>query len=100
MPRFNFKDEQDIERVMKNWKEFEPSYKLDARSGPEVSMAIKGGASANKDKFLLTPTETEPGIWQTPIKYGKDILTTVRGISRGNVIGVAKTWINQHKPFE
>jgi len=100
MPRFNFKDEQDIERVMKNWKEFEPSYKLDKKGGPEVSMAIKGGASANKDKFLLTPTEVEPGIWQTPIKLGIDILTTVRGISRGNVIGVAKTWINQHKPFE
>ena len=93
-------NKSDIERVMKNWKDFEPAYVLDKPSGTEVSLSIKKGASASKDKFLLTPTEVEPGIWQTPIKSGTDILTTVRGVSRGNVIGVAKKWINQHKPFE
>ena len=99
MPRFNFKDEQEIERVMKNWREFNPEHELDKGTQPEVSLSIKKGASATKDKFLLTPIEAEEGIWQTPIKLGKEILTTVRGISRGNVIKVAKDWINQHKPF-
>ena len=100
MPRFNMGDEQEIERVMKNWREFNPEYELDRGKQPDVSLSIKKGASATKDKFLLTPEESEPGIWQSPIKLGKDILTTVRGVSRGNVIKVAKDWINQHKPFK
>lgn len=100
MPRFNVKDEQEIERVMKNWREFNPEHELDKGKQPEVSLSIKKGASATKDKFLLTPIEAEAGIWETPIKLGKEILTTVRGVSRGNVIKVAKDWINQHKPFD
>lgn len=100
MPRFNMGDEQEIERVMKNWREFNPEYELDRGKQPDVSLSIKKGASATKDKFLLTPEESEPGIWQSPIKLGKEMLTTVRGVSRGNVIKVAKDWINQHKPFE
>lgn len=100
MPRFNVKDEKEIERVMKNWRDFNPEYELDKGKQPEVSLSIKKGASATKDKFLLTPIEAEKGIWETPIKLGKEMLTTVRGVSRGNVIKVAKDWINQHKPFD
>lgn len=99
IPRFNFKDQAEIERTIQNWKKFEPEYTLDKGKSPNVSLSIKKGQSASKDKYLLSPVETEPGIWQTPIKHDKDILTTVRGTSRGNVIKVAKDWINQHKPF-
>ena len=99
VPRFNFKDEKEIERTISNWKQFEPERQLDKGKSPNVSLSIKKGQSASKDKFLLTPVESEPGIWQTPIKHDKEILTTVRGVSRGNVIKVAKDWINQHKPF-
>ena len=99
IPRFNFKDEKEIERTIQNWKQFNPEYTLDKGKTPGTSMSIKQGQSAMKDKYLLTPTEVESGIWQTPIKHDDSILTTVRGTSRGNVIRVAKDWINQHKPF-
>lgn len=99
IPRFNFKDQSEIERTIQNWKQFSPEYTLDKGKSPDVSLSIKKGQSASKDKYLLSPVEVEPGIWQTPIKHAKDILTTVRGTSRGNVIKVAKDWINQRKPF-
>jgi hypothetical protein len=100
IPRFNFKDAAEIERTLFNWKQFSPELKLDKGKAPKTSLSIKKGQSAQKDKFLLLPVEVEPGIWQTPIKHDKNILTTVRGISRGNVIKAAKDWINQHKPFK
>ena len=99
IPRFNFKDEKEIERTIQNWKQFPPEYTLDKTKAVDGSMSIKQGQSASKDKYLLTPTEVEAGIWQTPIKHDKNVLTTVRGTSRGNVIKAAKDWINQHKPF-
>lgn len=100
MPRFNFKDEKDIENVMKNWKEFEKEYELDFSNKPKKPIAMRTGHSKQKRKFLFSPFEVAPGVWKTPIKSGGKVLVNVKGGSRNDVIKAATAWINKNKPFK
>lgn len=94
--RFNFKNEKEINRTIQNWKKFTPDLSMNK---PKTKLTIKGGQSKTKNKFLLSPKQTKPGIWSVDIKHKGKILSTIRGTSKSEAIQNAKIWIDQHKSF-
>lgn len=100
IPRFNFKNEDEIMRVIKNWKKFYPEYELNTNKG-RVVLSVKSKSGSKKDRYFLYPKEdAKSGIWHTPIKHNKKTIANVRGTTRAKVIKAAKDWINVNRPLE
>lgn len=102
LPRVSLRKQDEIDRVLSNWREFEPEYTLDKRDKQKDTLSIKKGNTQEKQRFILNPLpyEAKPGKWITGITMNGESLATFKGISRNDVIKKAMTWINKHKKFD
>ena len=104
IPRWQGSKPEEIERAIKNWKEFHPEYDLDTSD----KVGSKSGSGSASEKIHLATKEVkvvthelENGKWESDMKYSKtESFGKFYGDTRYEALKKSMDWIRKHRTPE
>lgn len=95
LPRMNFKDEEETERIMKGWLKFQKEFELDTTAKDKMEKA-----KSQAFKYTIQLKKTREGQYTADVTQKGARLHSIAGDTRTIAIKAAKNWINVHRPMQ